>query len=73
MPRLFRASLALLLFTISLGAQSADPQLDANGIYHLGNGIVVPQCIHKALPETTEAASTASSPPSSKASPSPSN
>lgn len=61
MPRLFRVSLALLLLTVSLGAQSAapqsgDPQPDANGIYHLGNGIGVPQCIHKALPETTEAA-----------------
>ena len=56
MARLFRASLALLLLAVSLGAQSADPQPDANGIYHLGNGIVVPQCTHKALPETTEEA-----------------
>ena len=56
MPRLFRASLTLLLLTVSLGAQSGDPQPDANGIYHTGNGIGVPQCIHKALPETTEEA-----------------
>ncbi len=56
MARLFHASLALLLLTVPLGAQSADPQPDANGIYHTGNGIGVPQCIHKALPETTEAA-----------------
>jgi protein TonB len=53
---LFCASLALLLLTVSLSAQSADPQPDANGIYHTGNGIGVPQCIHKAIPETTEAA-----------------
>src|ERR1700754_3508604 len=56
MARLFHASLALLLLTLSLGAQSADPQPDANGVYHTGNGIGVPQCIHKALPETTEEA-----------------
>jgi len=56
MPRLFRVSLALALLTISLAAQSADPQPDANGIYHLGNGILVPQCTHKGLPETTEEA-----------------
>lgn len=56
MARLFRISLALLLLTCSLGAQSADPQPDANGIYHLGNGIGVPQCLHKATPETTEEA-----------------
>jgi periplasmic protein TonB len=65
--RLLRGSLfcalALLLLTVSLSAQSADPQPDANGIYHTGNGIYhtgngigVPQCIHKAIPETTEAA-----------------
>jgi TonB family protein len=61
MPRLFRTSLTLLLLAVSLGAQTADPQSsdpqpDANGIYHTGNGIGIPQCIHKALPETTEAA-----------------
>jgi protein TonB len=56
MARLFRVSLALLLLSLSLSAQSSDPQPDANGIYHTGNGIGVPQCIHKALPETTEEA-----------------
>jgi protein TonB len=56
MPRLFRLSLALLLLALPLGAQSADPQPDANGIYHTGNGIGIPQCIHKVVPETTEEA-----------------
>jgi TonB family C-terminal domain len=56
MARLFRTSLTLLFIAGSLVAQTADPQPDANGIYHLGNGIVVPQCIHKAVPETTEEA-----------------
>ena len=56
MPRFLHASLALLLFTLSLGAQTSDPQPDANGIYHTGNGIGIPQCIHKAVPETTEEA-----------------
>ena len=56
MPRLFGLSLALLLLALPLGAQSADPQPDANGIYHTGNGIGIPQCIHKVVPETTEEA-----------------
>jgi protein TonB len=56
MAHLFRSSLATLLLAVSLVAQSADPQPDANGIYHTGNGIGIPQCIHKALPETTEEA-----------------
>jgi protein TonB len=56
MAHLFRSSLATLLLAASLVAQSAEPQPDANGIYHTGNGIGVPQCIHKALPETTEEA-----------------
>jgi protein TonB len=56
MAHLFRSSLATLLLAVSLVAQSAEPQPDANGIYHTGNGIGVPQCIHKALPETTEEA-----------------
>jgi protein TonB len=56
MAHLFRSSLATLLLAASLVAQSADPQPDANGIYHTGNGIGIPQCIHKALPETTEEA-----------------
>src|SRR3954471_8569802 len=56
MAHLFRTSLALLLLAGSLAAQTTDPQPDANGIYHLGNGIGVPQCIHKATPETTEEA-----------------
>lgn len=56
MSRLFRLSLALFLLSFPLVAQTADPQPDANGIYHTGNGIGVPQCIHKVVPETTEAA-----------------
>ena len=56
MAHLFRSSLATLLLAVSLVAQTGDPQPDANGIYHTGNGIGIPQCIHKVVPETTEEA-----------------
>jgi len=56
MAHLFRSSLATLLLAVSLVAQTGDPQPDANGIYHTGNGIGIPQCIYKAVPETTDEA-----------------